>query len=30
MGLRASSTAALDFDKARVPRANLLGSLAMA
>jgi acyl-CoA dehydrogenase len=25
MGLRASSTAALDFDKARVPRANLLG-----
>jgi alkylation response protein AidB-like acyl-CoA dehydrogenase len=26
MGLRASSTAALDFDKARVPRANLLGA----
>ena len=25
MGLRASSTAALDFDKARVPRTNLLG-----
>jgi acyl-CoA dehydrogenase len=26
MGLRASSTAAIDFDKCRVPRANLLGS----
>ena len=26
MGLRGSSTAALDFDKARVPRANLLGN----
>ncbi len=26
MGLRASSTAALEFDKVRVPRANLLGA----
>ena len=30
MGLRASSTAALDFDKCRVPRANLLGRRATA